>query len=548
MSGMFCYQCEQTAGGKGCTKAGVCGKDAEVAALQDLLLHELKGIGYYGQKVLAAGGRIEASVHQFVMEAIFATLTNVNFDAGRFVLFLREAAETKRRLRDLAGGDDGKAPAAAKYELPATKEAMLADATAIGIMSDANLDPDIRSLRETLIYSLKGMGAYAHHAAVLGYTNEDVSNFFYKGLAASADDSLGADELLQVLMDFGMANLKCLELLDKANTGSYGHPQPTQVLITKKKGPVIVVSGHDLKDLKELLEQTEGKGINIYTHGEMLPAHGYPELKKHKHLTGNFGSAWQNQAKEFDHLPGCVLMTTNCIQRPRESYKDRIYTTGVVGWPDVKHIQEKDGRKDFSPLIEQALSLGGWTEDEPEKSITVGFGHNAVLSNAGAVIEGVKQGKIKHFFLIGGCDGVKQERSYYTDFAARTPADTVILTLGCGKYRFNKEEFGTIGGLPRLLDLGQCNDAYSALKIALALADAFNCEVNDLPLTLVLSWYEQKAIAILMTLLALGIKNIYIGPSLPAFVSPNVLNILVEKFNLRPVSTPEADLGAILKS
>jgi len=546
MSEMFCYQCEQTAGGKGCTKAGVCGKDAKVAALQDLLLHELKGIGYYGQKILAAGGKLESATHQFVMDAIFATLTNVNFDADRFVVFLREAAAVKQQLKARTASDDGKAPAPATYELPETMDEMLTDATAVGVMADANLDPDIRSLRETLIYSLKGMGAYAHHAAVLGYTDEEVGNFFYRGLAAAADDSLGAGELLQVLMDFGMANLKCLELLDKANTGTYGHPQPTKVLITKKKGPVIVVSGHDLKDLKELLEQTEGKGINIYTHGEMLPAHGYPELKKYKHLVGNYGSAWQNQAKEFDNLPGCVLMTTNCIQRPRESYKDRIYTTGVVGWPDVQHIDAKDGRKDFTPLIKQALALGGWTEGEAEKFITVGFGHNAVLSNAGAVVDAVKQGKIRHFFLIGGCDGVRQERSYYTDFAAKTPPDTVILTLGCGKYRFNKEDFGTVGGLPRLLDLGQCNDAYSALKIALALADAFQCGVNDLPLTLVLSWYEQKAVGILMTLLALGVKNIYIGPSLPAFVTSNVLNILVEKFNLKPISTPEADLAAIL--
>ncbi len=543
---MFCFQCEQTAGGKACTRVGVCGKEPKVSALQDLLIHELKGIGYYGQAVLAQGGKIDAATHHFVMGAIFSTLTNVNFDAKRFVAYLQEAEQRKLALKAQAGAVTGSGQAAAEYVLPTDEAGMLADAANVNIMADPDLDADIRSLRETLKYALKGMGAYGHHAAVLGYMDEEVCNFFYKGLAALVNDDLGAGELLGVIMDFGMANLKCMELLDKANTGTYGHPQPTAVLTTKKKGPFIVVSGHDLKDLQELLEQTEGKGINIYTHGEMLPAHGYPELKKHKHLVGNYGSAWQNQQKEFDALPGAVLMTTNCLQKPRASYADRIFTTGIVGFEDIHYIPEENGHKDFSAVIAKALELGGWTEDEPEKQITVGFGHNAVLGHAGAIIDAVKAGKIKHFFLVGGCEGAKSSRSYYTDFAKKTPKDTVILTLGCGKYRFNNEDFGTVAGLPRLLDLGQCNDAYSAIKIAVALAGAFECGVNDLPLTLVLSWYEQKAVAILMTLLALGVKNIHIGPSLPAFVTPNVLNILVEKFNLTPISDPDADLAKML--
>ena len=338
-----------------------------------------------------------------------------------------------------------------------------------------------------------------------------------------------------------------MELLDKANTGTYGNPEPTEVYCGKKKGPFIIVSGHDLKDLRQLLEQTEGKGINIYTHGEMLPAHGYPELKKFKHLVGNYGSAWQNQQKEFDNIPGCVLMTTNCIQRPRPSYRDRIFTTGPVGWPDVAHIEEKDGKKDFTPVIKKALELGGWEKDEQEGTTTVGFGHAATLSHAGAIIDAVKGGKIRHFFLVGGCDGARPGRSYYTELAEAIPEDCVILTLACGKYRFNMKEFGTVAGLPRLLDVGQCNDAYSAIQIALALADAFGVGVNELPLSLILSWYEQKAVAILLTLLALGVKNFYLGPSLPAFASENVLSILVEKFGLRPISTPEEDLAAILK-
>ncbi|MCX7951376.1 MAG: hydroxylamine reductase, partial [Clostridiales bacterium] len=509
---MFCYQCEQTIGGKGCTKAGNCGKDAEVAALQDLLVYELKAIGFLGNELLKQGKTIDKEISKFVADACFSTLTNVNFDQQRFIEFLKKAEQIKEDLKSKLGNLPKDIPECVNYKLPQSKEQMLEDAKKTGIMYNQSLDINIRSLRETLIYGLKGMAAYAHHAHVLGFVDDEVNNYFFKALVATLDNTLTVDDLFNITMEFGKVNLKCMELLDKANTQSYGNPVPTPVLITKKKGPFIVVSGHDLKDLHELLVQTEGKGINIYTHGEMLPAHGYPELKKFKHLVGNFGGAWQDQQKEFDNLPGCVLMTTNCLQKPRDSYKDRIFTTSIVGWPDVQHIYETNGKKDFTPIINKALELGGFTEDEPEKTILVGFGHNTVLSLAGKILDAVKQGQIKHFFLIGGCDGARPGRNYYTEFAQKTPKDTIILTLACGKYRFNKLDFGTIGEFPRLLDVGQCNDSYSAIKIALGLADALNCTVNDLPLSLILSWYEQKAVCILLTLLSLGIKNIYLGP------------------------------------
>lgn len=543
---MFCFQCEQTLGGKGCVKFGICGKSPEVAGLQDLLIYMLKGIGFYGQKALEKGKKIDQGTHQFVMDAIFSTLTNVNFDPDRFVAYIRKAAEVKTHLKELAEVIEDVIPEAAAYNPPATKEEMLEDAQKVGVMADEHLNEDIRSLRELLTYGMKGMGAYGHHAYVLGKMDDTVSNFFYKGLAAAIDDSLTVDDLIALNMELGRVNFKCMELLDSANTGTYGHPVPTEVLLAKKKGPFIVVSGHDLKDLKQLLAQTEGKGINIYTHGEMLPAHAYPELKKYPHLVGNYGGAWQDQQKEFDGIPGAILMTTNCLQKPRDSYKDRIFTSSIVGFPEVTHVQEINGVKDFTPVIEKALELGGWQEDEEEKKILVGFGHHTVLGVADKVIEAVKSGAIKHFFLIGGCDGAKPGRNYYTEFAEKAPKDTVILTLACGKYRFNKKDFGTIGGLPRLLDVGQCNDAYSAIQIALALSKAFECDVNELPLSLILSWYEQKAVCILLTLLSLNIKNIHIGPSLPAFISPNVLQVLVEHFNITPISNVEADMGAIL--
>ncbi|MEW9095574.1 MAG: hydroxylamine reductase [Clostridiaceae bacterium] len=545
---MFCYQCEQTIGGKGCTKLGNCGKDAKVAALQDLLIYQLKGIAFYGQKLIEEGEKIDKETQKFMMDASFSTLTNVNFTPERFVEYLKEAQKIKEMLKSKAKSIGDNIPCAAEYILPDSEDEMLEDARKVGIMYDDSLDANIRSLRQTLIYGMKGMGAYAHHAHVLGKMDETVGEFFFKGFSAVTDDNLTVDELFNLVMKFGKVNLRCMELLDKANTENNGNPEPTEVVITKKKGPFIVVSGHDLRDLKELLEQTEGKGVNIYTHSEMLPGHGYPELKKYKHLVGNYGGAWQDQQKEFDAIPGCILMTTNCLQKPRESYKDRIFTTSIVGWPDISHIEEVNGKKDFTTIINKAIELGGWTEDEPEKKIIVGFGHNAVISIADQIIEGIKAEKIKHFFLIGGCDGARPGRNYYTEFAEKTPKNTMILTLACGKYRFNKLDFGKIGDFPRLLDLGQCNDAYSAIKIALALADAFKCDINELPLSMILSWYEQKAVCVLLTLLSLGIKDIYLGPTLPAFISPTVLQVLIDKFNIKPISTPEEDLKTILGS
>jgi hydroxylamine reductase len=395
------------------------------------------------------------------------------------------------------------------------------------------------------------MAAYAWHAHILGKDNAEVTGWLYKGLRAIGEDH-SVDEWLSLIMEFGQVNLKCMELLDEANTTAFGHPVPTKVSMKVEKGPFIVITGHDFLDLKQLLEKTEGKGINIYTHGEMLPAHGYPELKKYSHLKGNYGTAWQNQQKEFTGLPAPILYTTNCLMPPKESYAENIFTTAAVGYPGLKHIPEKDSRKDFSPVIEKALELGGWPEDKQFTGINggtelmTGFARNTVMGVAETLIEAVKSGDIKHFFLVGGCDGARTGRNYYTDFVKMTPMDTVVLTLACGKYRFNDLNIGEIGGLPRLLDMGQCNDTYSAIKVAVALADAFKCEVNELPLTLNISWYEQKAVCILLTLLSLGINNIYLGPSFPAFISPNVLDVLVDKFALKPISTPEADMKAIL--
>ncbi|WP_052447388.1 hydroxylamine reductase [Clostridium polynesiense] len=540
---MFCFQCEQRAAGSGCTKIGVCGKNPEVAALQDLLIYQLKGIGYYGYKVIEKGLQLTENADRFVMDGLFTTLTNVSFDEKSISEIILKGNTIKEEIKSKLGDYDFHKDA--DYKAPQRLEAMIQDAKNIGIVA-LNKNDDITSLRELLIYGLKGMAAYAHHAAVQGYSNKEVNRFFYKGLAATLNTQLTVEQWVGLNMELGQVNFKVMELLDKANTDSFGHPVPTSVPVTKKKRPFIIVSGHDLKDLKELLEQTEGKGINIYTHGEMLPAHAYPELNKYSHLVGNFGGAWQDQQKEFHGIQGCVLMTTNCIQKPRESYMDKIYTTSVVAWPGAAHISEVNGKKDFTPIIEKALSLGGFTEDEEEKTILVGFGHNAALSHAGEIIQAVKDGAIRHFFLIGGCDGAKSGRNYYTELATSLPEDTVILTLACGKYRFNKLDFGTVAGLPRLLDVGQCNDAYSAIKIALALAEAFNCGVNDLPLSLILSWYEQKAVCILLTLLSLGIKNIKLGPSLPAFISDNVLKVLVENFSIAPITTVEQDLKEIL--
>lgn len=544
---MFCYQCEQTAGGKGCTKMGVCGKTPEIAALQDLLIYQIKGISCYAKEIVEKGENVDKSIVTFIENSLFTTLTNVNFDADFHVEMLKESQRIKEKVRKQVGEIKNDTDHAT-YNLSETKSEMLEDAKKAGIMYDQKLDPDIRSLRQTIIYGLKGISAYGHQARELGYYDDQVDNFYIRALEATTDDTLSVEELIRWTMRTGDMSVAVMKKLDEANTTVYDNPSPHKVNVHIKKGPFIIVSGHDLKDLEMLLEQTEGKGINIYTHGEMIPSHGYPGLKKYPHLVGNFGSAWQNQQKEFDNIPGCILMTTNCLMRPRETYKDRIFTTSVVGWDGVKHIPKgKDGKKDFTEIINKALELGGYEEDQEPHEILVGFGHNATLSNAETIVNAVKDGKIRHFFLIGGCDGARPGRSYYTEFAKMVPDDCIILTLACGKYRFNKLEFGEVAGLPRLLDVGQCNDAYSAVRIATALADAFGTDVNGLPLSLIISWYEQKAVADLLALLSLGIKGIFLGPTLPAFLSPNVLQYLVDTFNLRLISTPEDDLKTCLQ-
>ena len=541
---MFCFQCEQTAKGQGCTKLGVCGKTPDTAALQDLLIWAMKGLSQVaveGRKV----GVVDDAVNKLSAEAIFSTLTNVDFDPDRFVSLIQEVVSQRERLKEkvrAAGGNTDFGDGPALFTPETSKEAMIAQGEKVGIRSDPDVDPDILSLRELLTYGLKGVAAYADHALILGKKEDAVYAFIHEALAATLDDTLGVDDYVKLVLKCGEVNLKTMALLDAANTGTFGHPVPTAVPLGHKKGKAILVSGHDLKDLDTLLKQTEGKGINVYTHGEMLPCHGYPELKKYPHFYGHYGTAWQNQAKEFAAFPGAILMTTNCIQKPRDSYKDNIFTTGLVGWPGVTHVSNDD----FTPVIQRALELPGFAEDSNGKTVMVGFGHNAVMGVADKVIEAVKNKAIRHFFLVGGCDGAKPGRDYYTRFVEQVPEDCMVLTLACGKFRFFDKDLGEIGGIPRLLDIGQCNDAYSAIQIASALAEAFNCGVNDLPLSMILSWYEQKAVAILLTLLHLGIKNIRLGPSLPAFVSPNVLKVLVENFNIMPISTPEEDLKAIL--
>lgn len=519
MSEMFCFQCEQTAGGKGCTRVGVCGKTPDVAREQDELTSALVGLAH-----AAIAGKPGTGADELMMQGLFVTLTNVNFDSVNIKRFKDRVEEEKVAL----GGAENMEP---------------------GSLFSGN--EDIVSLRSTLLFGLRGMAAYAWHAHLLGKNNPKVTAMLYKGMAAIGGEHT-AEEWLELIMELGQVNLECMALLDEAHTSTFGHPVPVEVSMKVEKGPFIVVTGHDLLDLKQLLEQTLNKGINIYTHGEMLPAHGYPELKKYNHLKGNFGTAWQNQQKEFANLPAPVVYTTNCLMPPKASYKDRIFTTSVVAYPEISHLEEKDGVKDFTPVIEKALELGGWSEDKWFTGINggshlmTGFARNAVMGIADKLIDAVKAGNIRHFFLVGGCDGARAGRNYYTDFVKATPKDSVVLTLACGKYRFNDLNIGQIDGLPRLVDMGQCNDAYSAIQVALALAGAFNCSVNELPLSLVISWYEQKAVCILLTLLSLGIKNIYLGPSLPAFLSPNVISILVEKFNISPISSPEADLKAML--
>lgn len=544
---MFCYQCEQTANGKGCTKMGVCGKTPEIANLQDLLIFQIKGISCYARLLIEQGERLDKTIVSFIENVLFTTLTNVNFDVDVHVQLLKESQRIKEDLRNRVGAIKNNTDHAT-YDLPETKSEMLKDAPLAGIMYDKGLDPDIRSLRQTIVYGLKGISAYGHQARELGYYSDQVDDFYIIALEATTDDNLTVEELIRMTMRTGEMSIEVMKKLDEANTTIYSNPGPHKVNVHIKKGPFIIVSGHDLKELEMLLEQSEGTGVNVYTHGEMIPCHGYPGLNKYSHLVGNYGGAWQDQQKQFDNIPGCILMTTNCLMRPRDSYKDRIYSTNVVGWEGVKHIGRKEnGDKDFSEIIDQALVLGGFTEDEEPHEIIVGFGHHATLEHAGDIVDAVKNGLIRHFFLIGGCDGARPGRNYYTEFAKLVPDDCIILTLACGKYRFNKLDFGEVAGLPRLLDVGQCNDVYSAVKIATALADAFNTDVNGLPLSMIVSWYEQKAVADLLALLSLGVKNIFLGPTLPAFFSPNVLQYFVDTFNIRLISNAEDDIKMCLK-
>lgn len=539
---MYCNQCEQTAQGIACTKAGVCGKSGELADIEDVLIHALCGLSLYANEARQQG-KVDRDIDRFTMEAIFSTLTNVNFDPDRFAALIGKAVEFRERLKAELDGKVSFDHPAANFIPADTVKGLAEQGAALKFIETLDADENIRSLKQTLLYGLKGIAAYADHAAILGQEDPAVAGFVYEALSALLAEGLTIEQCVPVAMKAGQINLRAMELLDAGNTGSYGHPAPTSVPLGHRRNKCILITGHDLRDLDLLLQQTAGKGIDVYTHGEMLPCHGYPELKKHPHFYGHFGTAWQNQHKEFPEFPGPVLFTTNCIQKPREDYKERIFTTGLVGWPGVTHLESKD----FSPVIAKALAMDGWQDDADKGSVMVGFARNAVLGVADKVIEAVKGKQIRHFFLVGGCDGAKPGRDYFTRFVEQVPADCMVLTLACGKFRFFDKQLGDIGGIPRLLDVGQCNDAYSAIQIALALAKAFNCGVNELPLSMIISWYEQKAAAILLTLLSLGIKDIRLGPSLPAFISPAILSFLVATFGIRPIAaTPEEDLQAIL--
>jgi hydroxylamine reductase len=541
---MYCNQCEQTAKGIACTTIGVCGKNEEVADLEDLLIYALCGMSLFADEARKQG-IVDVDMDRFTMEAVFSTLTNVDFDPERFVSMINKVVELREGLKEkiaAAGGKTDFDHPAASFTPATTVEEMARQGADLDFIPSLDKDENVRSLKQTLLYGLKGIAAYTDHAAILGKTDPVVAGFMYEALAALLAEGLTIEDCVPVAMKAGEINLKAMELLDAANTGTYGHPVPTSVPLGHRKNKCILITGHDLHDLELLLKQTEGKGIDVYTHGEMLPCHGYPELKKYDHFYGHFGTAWQNQHKEFPNFPGPVLFTTNCIQKPREEYADRIFTTGLVGWPGITHIEDKD----FTPVIEKALAMDGWQDDADNGSVMVGFARNAVLGVADKVIEAVKNKDIRHFFLVGGCDGAKPGRDYFTKFVEQVPSDCMVLTLACGKFRFFDKNLGDIGGIPRLLDVGQCNDAYSAIQIAVALAGAFECDVNDLPLSMIISWYEQKAVAILLTLLYLGIKDIRLGPSLPAFISPAVLQFLVDTFDIKPVDTPENDLKAIL--
>jgi hydroxylamine reductase len=540
---MFCNQCEQVAKG-GCIKIGTCGKKSDVAALQDLLVHALKGLSYVaveGKKI----GINDGEVDEFSVSALFSTLTNVNFDPERFVTLINRCVELRDNLKGKiasAGGIIDFKESAASFKPGTTIESLVQQGEATTITPN-EVNADISSLEQTTLYGLKGIAAYAYHAQLLGHKNDEVYEYVHEALSSMLNKSLSLKDWVGIALKCGEVNLKTMELLDAANTETYGHPVPTEVPLGAKKGKAILVSGHDLKDLEDILKQTEGKGINIYTHGEMLPTHAYPELKKYPHFYGHYGTAWQNQHREFAKFPGAIIMTTNCLQKPRDSYKDNVFTCGLVGWPGITHIDNHD----YSPAIERALARSGFAGDLPAKTVMTGFARNAVMGVADKVIDGVKSGAIRHFFLVAGCDGAKPGRNYYTEFVEKVPDDCVVLTLACGKFRFFDKELGHIGGIPRLLDIGQCNDAYSAIKIALALSEAFGVGVNDLPLSMVLSWYEQKAVAILLTLLHLGVKDIRLGPTLPSFLTPNVLDFLVKNYDIKPITTPDEDLAEILK-
>ncbi len=541
---MFCYQCEQTAKGTGCTVQGVCGKLPEIAALQDLLLYSLMGLSQVaveGRKV----GVSDNDVNVFTVKAAFSTLTNVDFDPDRFIELIQQSISLREKLKaqvDAAGGNNAWSDSPAVFQPEANLEALVKQGEQVGIKSYPGDNPDILSLKHTVLYGIKGVSAYTDHALILGQEDESVYAYVHEGLAAIQGDGLGVEEWVQMALKCGEAAYKAMELLDAGNTGTFGHPVPTKVPLGYKKGKAILVSGHDMRDLEALLKQTEGKGINIYSHGEMLSTHGYPKLKAYPHFYGQFGTAWQKQTKEFADFPGAILMTTNCIQRPKKDYTENLFTSGMVGWPGIPHIPDLN----FQPVIDRALELPGFEEDHVTQEVTVGFARNAVLGVADKVIEAVKSGDIKHFFLVAGCDGAKPGRNYYSEFVEKIPMDCIVLTLACGKYRFFDKELGDIGGIPRLLDAGQCNDAYSAVQIALALSDAFDLGVNELPLSMIISWYEQKAVCVLLALLHLGIKDIRLGPSLPAFITPNVLQTLVDNFDIKPISSPDEDLKTIL--
>jgi hydroxylamine reductase len=541
---MFCYQCEQTAKGTGCTVQGVCGKLPEIAALQDLLLYSLMGLS----QVAVEGRKVGVSnndVNVFTVKAVFSTLTNVDFDPDRFVDLIQQSISLRDKLKtqvESAGGNIGWSDGPAVFQAKTGLDALVKQGEQVGIKSYPGDNPDILSLKHTVLYGIKGVSAYTDHALILGQEDESVYAYVHEGLAAIQGDNLGVEDWVQMALRCGEAAYKAMELLDAGNTETFGHPVPTKVPLGYKKGKAILVSGHDMKDLEALLKQTAGKGINIYSHGEMLSTHGYPKLKEYPHFYGQFGTAWQKQTKEFADFPGAILMTTNCIQRPKNDYKENLFTSGMVGWPGIPHIPDLN----FQPVINRALELPGFEEDNITQEVTVGFARNAVLGVADKVIEAVKAGDIKHFFLVAGCDGAKPGRNYYTEFVEKVPKNCIVLTLACGKYRFFDKDLGDIGGIPRLLDAGQCNDAYSAVQIALALSSAFEVGVNELPLSMIISWYEQKAVCVLLALLHLGIKDIRLGPSLPAFITPNVLQTLVDNFDIKPISSADEDLKAIL--